>query len=123
MPDSGFVEIRFISLLHVRVLSPLDPDSRHQEHLAKYLNAGHVINLTKIQIPNQFDATLPSISYGYLTDGSWVWSTELAAYSALAPLSLPPEFVEHVLLQNATMPGIDPARLEFLRRVHRGEPV
>ena len=122
MLEDDLGPLHFISLLRVQLLDEDDDRAHLAPVLANYLADGHVVVLTNARVHNELDRTQPDIAYGYLTDGTWVWSTELAAYASICSLALPAEFVASVESLHGVIPQVPTERLHYIQCLTRGNP-
>lgn len=76
------------------------PDALTQESanlIAAYLRSGHLVAMSPMRSRDIFDEKKKLESLKYLTDGRWVWPSDLIYYVERHRVLLPREFVEHAL--------------------------
>ena len=81
-----------------------DLDAALSIELSRYLSAGEVI----VASAGAFEDVLAPEkgrldALGYMTDGEWVWPTDLQYYVRNYRVGLPSEFVNHVIKENWRM--------------------
>ena len=72
--------------------------SSNMEHVVSYLKSGTVILDHFGPWRDYLDDSKPDIDLGFslLTDGFWIWSSELLYYLKTYAILLPSEFVDHM---------------------------
>jgi hypothetical protein len=100
LPDmvGGFRELGFGEddgpSIHLAVRAAAQPD---EEELVDYLRAGTLVVVTGSTVTDELDPLRPRIatSLALLTDGAWMWRSDLAHYVGRYHFALDPRFVAH----------------------------
>jgi hypothetical protein len=105
----------FRDMAHGRASDPSLSDTRsdepgpHQDAIAAYLAAGHVLiatpGLVKDVLKDARDSATPIGPPHYLTDGRYVWPADVVYYVRTYNLRLPVAFVEHAMARGFVMPS------------------
>ena len=83
-----------------------------KEDLVDYMQSCPVVLSARITTPDDIDSTGDPIPLIFFTDGSWIWNAEVVEYVKRYDMTVPPEFIEHVVRQNSNAPMVDEQRLE-----------
>ncbi|MEU2619577.1 hypothetical protein ABZ642_15735 [Streptomyces sp. NPDC007157] len=89
--------------------------SEHEGHLVRYLRAGTVLVATPSAVPDVLSETGSFIGgLHLLTDGHWLWYSDLAHYVGRYHVQLDPAFVEHARCNGWTVPEVSDEHLEAM---------
>lgn len=68
-----------------------------RERIAGYLRGGTILAATGTRVADWFEpGQEPSVALALLTDGTWVWPSDLAHYVEKHGVRVPDEFMEHM---------------------------
>lgn len=89
-------------------------EGEHRRDVVNYLNGGTVLASSGVLARDEFNEDHPPIGQlNILTDGTWVWPSDLAYYLEQYGVSLPAEFLSHAAQMDWTPPRL--ARADLLR--------
>ncbi|MFD7528650.1 hypothetical protein ACFV8E_13830 [Streptomyces sp. NPDC059849] len=87
----------------------------HEGDLVRYLRAGSTLVATPSAVPDVLSAGGAFIGgLHLLTDGHWLWYSDLAHYVGRYHVELDPAFIEHARGNNWSVPQISDERLEAM---------
>ena len=80
------------------------PDAKD---VARYLDTGEVVMGAAIQVFDELDPEAPPIGGAlWLTDGEWVWPSQLAYYVRTYSTAPPQELLDHIRRLDYTIPTV-----------------
>lgn len=89
--------------------------SEGEGDLVRYLRAGATLIATPSAVPDVLSETGAFIGgLHLLTDGHWLWYSDLAHYVGRFHVELDPAFVEHARSNNWTVPQVSDERLDTM---------
>jgi hypothetical protein len=81
----------------------------------RYLEQGRVVLASPGWADDLLDEQVTMICrYSTLTDGTWIWPSDLAYYVRTYHVVLPEDFLRHMASRDWVVPGIDDAELETI---------
>lgn len=87
----------------------------HEGDLVRYLRAGTTLVATPSAVPDVLSETGAFIGgLHLLTDGHWLWYSDLAHYVGHYHVELDPAFIEHARSNNWTVPQVSDERVEAM---------
>ncbi|MDG9688299.1 hypothetical protein QC334_37190 [Streptomyces sp. DH18] len=87
----------------------------HEGDLVRYLHAGSTLVATPSAVPDVLSESGAIIGgLHLLTDGHWLWYSDLAHYVGRYHVELDPAFIEHARGSNWSVPQISNDRLEAM---------
>ena len=94
----------------------------HREHIAGYLRSASVIAATGMVVDDVLDPERKNVAeLMVLTDGEWVWPSDLVYYFEQYNVALPEDFVDHMRALDWTPPSLSDDELIALERGIFGE--
>ncbi|MFJ3791485.1 hypothetical protein [Kitasatospora sp. NPDC090091] len=94
----------------------------HEGDLVRYLRAGTALVLMPAAVPDVLSETGAFIGgLHLLTDGHWLWYSDLAHYVGRYHVELDPAFVEHARSNNWTVPQVSDEHLDAMTMLLRDE--
>ena len=91
------------------------PPYADQAWIADYLESGALVVFAPEAVVDPFTPSETLTSGSVLTDGTWLWPSELARLVRVYGLSLPDEFVDHMRRSGFQVPPVTEA---VLARIH-----
>ncbi|MFF2133687.1 hypothetical protein ACFVW1_51930 [Streptomyces olivochromogenes] len=97
----------------VRTVGP-----EHERDLVQYLRSGSALFCTPSAVPDVLSSTGAVIGgLRLLTDGKWLWYSDLAHYVEHYHVALDPGFVEHVRSKGWAVPELSDSALDAMLTV------
>ncbi|MFD7996091.1 hypothetical protein [Streptomyces mexicanus] len=88
---------------------------QHEGDLVRYLRAGTTLVATPSVVPDVLSETGALIGgLHLLTEGHWLWYSDLAHYVSRYHVELDPAFIEHARSDNWTVPQVGDQHLEAM---------
>lgn len=97
-------------------------DPEEEEELLRFLRGGSVAIRSPGLREDRLDPSRePTVPFGYLTDGTWIWPMELAYYLEQHHVLPQEEFVEHMRSRDFIAAAPDTSVAEAAYRLLKGD--